>query len=68
MARATGCSTTSRTTWSSAATCWSIVMYQYIGSGEFAAALAIAAGVEDYGRRFDDPDLLAMGLFARAGC
>ena len=38
------------------------VMYRHIFAGEFAEALEPAEQVADYGRRFADPDLVAMGL------
>lgn len=37
------------------------VCFQHLFSGETEQALALATEVEDYGRRFADPDLLAMG-------
>ena len=40
-------------------------MFQHIFSGEFGPALDIAAEIEQYGRRFRDPDLVAMGLTAQ---
>ena len=40
-------------------------MFQHIGSGEFGPAVEIAAEIEQYGRRFRDPDLVAMGLTAQ---
>jgi tetratricopeptide (TPR) repeat protein len=40
------------------------VMYRHIFAGEFPAALDVAAEVTAYGRRFNDPDLVAMGLCA----
>ena len=41
------------------------VMYRHIYSGELDTALGLAEQVSDYGRRFADPDLVAMGLNAR---
>ena len=41
------------------------VMYQRLFADDFAGALEAAAGVAEYGRRFGDPDLLAMGLCAQ---
>jgi ATP/maltotriose-dependent transcriptional regulator MalT len=38
------------------------VMFRHIFTGDFGAALELAAQVADYGRRFTDPDLVAMGL------
>jgi ATP/maltotriose-dependent transcriptional regulator MalT len=40
-------------------------MFRHIFSGEFATAMELAVEVETYGRRFDDPDLVAMGLVAQ---
>jgi ATP/maltotriose-dependent transcriptional regulator MalT len=40
-------------------------MFLHVFAGEFAAALAVAAQVEDYGRRFHEPDLLAQGGLVR---
>jgi DNA-binding CsgD family transcriptional regulator len=37
-------------------------MFGHIARGEFAAVAGCAADVTDYGRRFAEPDLLAMGL------
>ena len=39
-------------------------MMGHILNGEFAEALALAPRTTDYGRRFDEPDLLALGLHA----
>lgn len=39
-----------------------LAMFAHIVQAEFAAALGIAEEIEQYGRRFDDPDLVAMGL------
>ena len=41
------------------------VMFRHIYAGEYATALPLAERVEDYGRRFSDPDLLAQGRCAR---
>src|SRR5258705_6437092 len=41
------------------------VMYRHIFASDFAPALALAEQVTDYGRRFADPDLAAMGLNAQ---
>ncbi|MBJ8343478.1 helix-turn-helix transcriptional regulator [Antrihabitans sp. YC2-6] len=41
------------------------VMFQHIAAGEFGAAQEHAIEVADYGRRFGDPDLLAMGISAQ---
>ena len=41
------------------------VMYRHIFAGEFGPALELAEQVADYGRRFADPDLVAMGLNAQ---
>jgi DNA-binding NarL/FixJ family response regulator len=41
------------------------LMFRHIGESDFAGALAVAEQVEDYGRRFRDPDLTAMGISAR---
>jgi ATP/maltotriose-dependent transcriptional regulator MalT len=41
------------------------VMFRYIVSGEFAAAHELAVSITEYGRRFSEPDLLAMGLCAQ---
>jgi hypothetical protein len=38
------------------------VMYRHIFADDFGTALELATQVTDYGRRFADPDLLAMGL------
>src|SRR4051794_26986978 len=38
------------------------VMYRHIYAGEFDTALSLAEEVTDYGRRYRDPDLTAMGL------
>jgi ATP/maltotriose-dependent transcriptional regulator MalT len=38
------------------------VMFRHIFTGDFGTALELAAQVADYGRRFTDPDLVAMGL------
>lgn len=40
------------------------VMYQHIGQGDYAAAHDVAHQITEYGRRFDDPDLVALGLNA----
>jgi len=40
-------------------------MYQHITAGEFGLAMERAQLVLDYGRRFAEPDLVAMGLCAR---
>ncbi len=39
-------------------------MFQRIGSGDFPSALQLAEQVEEYGRRYDDPDLLTIALSA----
>ncbi len=39
-------------------------MYRHIDAQDFAAAFELASSVTEYGRRFADPDLLAMGLSA----
>ena len=39
-------------------------MIGHILNGEFAEAFALAPRTTDYGRRFDEPDLLALGLHA----
>jgi tetratricopeptide (TPR) repeat protein len=39
-----------------------LLAYGHIIRGEFAPAAASVAQVQDYGRRFHDPDLLAVGL------
>lgn len=41
------------------------LFFQRLFSGEHEAALPFAVEVEDYGRRFADPDLLAMGQMLR---
>jgi DNA-binding CsgD family transcriptional regulator len=41
------------------------LMFQHIGAQEFGAAVEQARAVLDYGRRFGDPDLVAMGLCAQ---
>ncbi len=41
------------------------LMFQRIGAGDFPGAIGLAEEVEQYGRRFDDPDLLTVGLSAR---
>jgi ATP/maltotriose-dependent transcriptional regulator MalT len=41
------------------------VMFRHIGAGEFGAALPLAERVAQYGRRYADPDLVAMGLNAQ---
>jgi DNA-binding NarL/FixJ family response regulator len=41
------------------------VMYRHIFASDFGTALALAMQVTDYGRRFADPDLTAMGLNAQ---
>jgi DNA-binding CsgD family transcriptional regulator/tetratricopeptide (TPR) repeat protein len=41
------------------------LMYQHIAAGEFGPAMERAQVVLDYGRRFNQPDLVAMGLCAR---
>lgn len=38
------------------------LMYRHIFSGEMSAAHEMAVEVTEYGRRFSDPDLVAMGL------
>jgi DNA-binding CsgD family transcriptional regulator len=38
------------------------VMYRHIYAGEFDTAFSLAEEVTDYGRRYRDPDLTAMGL------
>ncbi len=40
-------------------------MYRHIFAGELETALALAVEIEDRGRRFCDPDLVAMGLTAQ---
>jgi DNA-binding CsgD family transcriptional regulator len=40
-------------------------MYRHIFAGDFGTALALSQQVTDYGRRFADPDLVAMGLNAQ---
>jgi DNA-binding CsgD family transcriptional regulator len=37
-------------------------MYRHIFAGEYAPAHECAAEITDYGRRFSDPDLVAMGI------
>ena len=37
-------------------------MFRHIGQGDFAGAMEIAPRLTDYGRRFRDADLLALGL------
>ncbi|WP_064441949.1 helix-turn-helix transcriptional regulator [Hoyosella altamirensis] len=39
-----------------------LVMFRHIFAGEFPQAAVCASAVTDYGKRFSDPDLLAMGL------
>jgi DNA-binding CsgD family transcriptional regulator len=39
-------------------------MMGHIGNGEFAEAFPLAPRITDYGRRFAEPDLLALGLHA----
>jgi DNA-binding CsgD family transcriptional regulator len=41
------------------------LMYRHIFAGEHAEALALAVQVTDYGVRFQDADLLSMGLMAQ---
>ncbi len=41
------------------------VMFRHIFGGEFDQALTLAEEVTDYGRRFDEPDLLTTGLNAQ---
>jgi DNA-binding CsgD family transcriptional regulator len=41
------------------------VMFRHVFSGEMAAALEAAEQVTDYGRRFAEPDLTAMGLCSK---
>jgi len=41
------------------------VMYRHIFAGDYPTALTLAQQVTDYGRRFTDPDLIAMGLSAQ---
>jgi DNA-binding CsgD family transcriptional regulator len=41
------------------------LMYQHIAAGEFGPAMERALVVLDYGRRFNEPDLVAMGLCAQ---
>jgi DNA-binding CsgD family transcriptional regulator len=38
------------------------LMYRHIFSGDVTTALQLAEQIADYGRRFTDPDLVAMGL------
>jgi DNA-binding CsgD family transcriptional regulator len=38
------------------------LMFRHIFSGEYAEAEAVASQVSDYGRRFSDPQLVAMGI------
>jgi DNA-binding CsgD family transcriptional regulator len=40
-------------------------MFRHIGAAEWPAAAESAAAVGEYGRRFRDPDLIAMGLCAQ---
>lgn len=40
-------------------------MFGHVSQGEFPQALELAGGVADYGHRFNDPDLIAMGLSAQ---
>ncbi|MGN6795751.1 MAG: response regulator transcription factor [Streptosporangiaceae bacterium] len=40
-------------------------MYQHIFAGEFGAAYELAEQITDYGHRYRDPDLIAMGLCAQ---
>lgn len=40
--------------------------FRHIMTGEFAEAMAMAPQIADYGRRFDDTDLTAMGLHTQA--
>ncbi|GEL17989.1 helix-turn-helix transcriptional regulator [Pseudonocardia asaccharolytica] len=40
------------------------VMFRHVSTGEFAAAHERAVDITGYGRRFHDPDLVAMGLSA----
>jgi DNA-binding CsgD family transcriptional regulator len=42
-----------------------VIMFRHIVSDEFPAAAAAATEVTSYGRRFHDPDLVAMGLCAQ---
>jgi ATP/maltotriose-dependent transcriptional regulator MalT len=39
-------------------------MFQHLGAGDFGPARSLAEEVTDYGRRFADPDLVAIGLNA----
>jgi DNA-binding CsgD family transcriptional regulator len=39
-------------------------MFRHIDAQDFAAAFGLASSVTEYGRRFADPDLLALGLSA----
>jgi DNA-binding CsgD family transcriptional regulator len=41
------------------------LMFQYIGAREYGLAMDQAGTVLDYGRRFGEPDLVAMGLCAQ---
>jgi DNA-binding CsgD family transcriptional regulator len=41
------------------------VMYRHIYAGEFDVAYQLAAQITEYGNRFRDPDLIAMGLSAQ---
>ena len=41
-----------------------LMMFRYIGASDWATATEYAARVVDYGRRFADRDLLALGLSA----
>ncbi|MEH1123176.1 LuxR C-terminal-related transcriptional regulator [Micromonospora sp. CPCC 206061] len=41
------------------------VMFRHIFTGDFGTALELAQQVADYGRRFTDPDLVAMGLVSQ---
>ena len=40
-------------------------MFGHVSQGEFPEALEHASGVSDYGHRFNEPDLIAMGLSAQ---
>jgi ATP/maltotriose-dependent transcriptional regulator MalT len=39
--------------------------YQYLGRGDFARAAATAASMVDFGRRYQQPDLVAQGLMCQ---
>ncbi len=45
-----------------------IVVLQHVFSGRHESGMPLAVQVADYGRRFSEPDLVAMGLNMQGGC